>query len=345
MKWSRWIQCLVLSIIAALCVMVAAPDRIPKFEASPPALAPHVNGSTQPSPMVSIPPPQVDADQLMSHVEALAFERYSKDDRQRTRDYLVEVLQSAGWVLQAQPYDTGVNLRAQRLGTEPKAGAILVAAHYDSVINSPGADDNASGVAAVLEVARLLGDRPTPRTLQIALFDQEEEGLVGSFAYVEQPANLENLTGVIVLEMLGYTCHTVGCQRQPNNFTVSPPTDLGDFITVVGDTEHLPLLKAFEHNHVTNRPPLLTLSVPLKGILTPIVLTSDHTPFWQKDVGAVMVTDTAFLRNPHYHRTSDTPETLDRSFFTAVTQMVVNTTTALLESRDSLVTGGNSSST
>ena len=275
----------------------------------------------------------------MADVEALAFKRHSDDDRQRARDYLIQELQSVGWAAREQPFETGVNVQAQRPGTDPQAGAILVAAHYDSVVNSPGADDNVSGVAGVLAVARLLGDRPTPRTLKIALFDQEEVDFGGSYAYVAQAANIENLEGVINLEMIGYTCQVIGCQRQPSSFTVATPTDRGDFVAVVGDTEHLPLLRAFEQNHGT-RLPFLSLPVPLKGILTPIVLSSDHTPFWQKNIGAVMVTDTAYLRNPHYHRASDTPETLDRSFFVAVTQMVVNTTTALLEGRESLVTGG-----
>ena len=342
MKWSRWIQVLVLGAIALISVVLVAPERLPNLSASSPSPSVQVNPMPQPSPntvpIPQVPAPQVSTERLMGHVAALNFVRHSEAERQRTRDYLAQELQAAGWSLTEQPFETGVNVKAQRPGTDPEAGAILVGAHYDSVTNSPGADDNASGVAAVLEVARLLGDRPTPRPLQIALFDQEEAGLVGSYAYAEQAANLDNLDGVIILEMLGYACHTVGCQRQPDQFTVETPTDRGDFVAVVGDTEHLPLLQAFKTAHQSNRPPLLTLPVPLKGVLMPIVLSSDHTPFWYKDIGAVMVTDTAYLRNPHYHQTTDTPDTLDRDFFTAATQMVVNTTTALLDSRTSLVT-------
>ena len=267
----------------------------------------------------------------MGTVQALAYERYHTTDRQRARDDLTAMLQAAGWTPQPQPFNTGINLVAQRLGTDPEAGSILVAAHYDTVEHSPGADDNASGVAVVVEVARLLGDRPTPCTLQLALFDQEEAGLLGSFAYTEQPDNLKNLRGVIVLEMVGYACHTLDCQQQPEGFKVELPSDRGDFVTVVGDAEHPALLQAFEHNQPPQAPPLLTLPVPFKGLLTPIVLRSDHTPFWTQGVGAVMVTDTAFLRNPHYHRPSDTPSTLDAQFLTGVAQMVVNTTTALLD--------------
>ena len=342
MKIARLLPFVLLSVIAIALILLASPSRLfpsipsPSVPSSTPRNAPVPTQSLTPMPPSS--PPQVSTDALMEHVRTLAFERYSEGDRQRARDYLIQTLTSAGWSSESQGFNTGVNLVAQRPGTDPDAGSILVAAHYDTVENTVGADDNTSGVAVVLEVARLLGDRPTPRTLKLALFDQEEAGLVGSFAYTEQASNLANLQGTIILEMVGYTCHTVGCQRQPDSFKLDLPSDRGDFVAVVGDTEHLPLLQAFEHSHQSNSPPLLTLPVPFKGVLTPIVLLSDHTPFWYQGIGAVMVTDTAFLRNPHYHRPSDVPSTLDATFFTAVAQMVVNTTTALLESQDSLTT-------
>ena len=93
---------------------------------------------------------------------------------------------------------------------------------------SPGADDNATGVASVLEVARLLGSRPTPRTLQLALFDREELGLLGSRAFVADKKHLENLQGAIVMDMVGFACHQVGCQKYPQGLPVVPPSDKGD---------------------------------------------------------------------------------------------------------------------
>ena len=203
---------------------------------------------------------------------------------------------------------------------------------------SPGADDNATGVASVLEVARLLGSRPTPRTLQLALFDREELGLLGSRAFVADKKHLENLQGAIVMDMVGFACHKVGCQKYPQGLPVVPPSDKGDFLAVVGDMEHATLLDAFQSSG-QEIPPVLTLPVPLKGMLMPDTLRSDHAPFWYRGVGAVLLTDTANLRTPHYHQPSDTAATLDKSFFTASAQLVVNATTKLLEARSLGVRG------
>lgn len=274
----------------------------------------------------------------MADLNALNFERYTVAELQKARGFITSTLTSAGWTVSEQPFDTGVNVVAERLGTDPNAGALLVGAHYDSVRGSPGADDNATGVAVALEVARLLGDRKTLRPLQIVLFDQEEAGLVGSYAYTQRPENLKNLDGVVILEMLGYTCSTPGCQVKPAEFKVELPSDRGDFLAIAGDAEHLPLLEAFSQNHRENLPPLVSVTIPFKGLLTPVILRSDHTPFWFEGIGAVMLSDTAHLRNPHYHRRTDTPDTLNPDFLTGNAQTIVNTVTALLDSQQTLTT-------
>jgi hypothetical protein len=285
---------------------------------------------TQIKPIVHTP--KVSSVKLLTHVRALNYRRYSENERDRTRTYLTKSLKQLGWKPELQPFEGGVNIFAQRQGTDPASGSILVAAHYDTVLTSPGADDNASGVAVVLEVARLLGSRSTPRTLQLAFFDREELGLLGSRAFVANEKHLENLQAVLVLDMVGFACHTAGCQKYPPSLPVVPPSDKGDFLAVVGDMEHAQLLEAFQPSGQENLPPVLTLPVPLKGMLMPDVLRSDHAPFWYQGVGAVLLTDTANLRTPHYHQPSDRPATLDKSFFTGSAQIVVNATTKLLDS-------------
>ena len=272
--------------------------------------------------------PNVDAKKLFAHVQALNYERYSEAERDRARNYLTRALKKFGWSPTLQSFEGGINIFAQRKGTDPQAGVILVAAHYDTVANSPGADDNASGVAVVLEIARLFNSIPTPRTLQLAFFDQEELGLRGSIAFTANKAHLENLDGVVVLDMVGFACYTPGCQKYPAGLAIAPPTDKGDFLAVVGDTEHLPLLNTFQNSE--NLPPVLTLPIPLKGMLMPDTLRSDHALFWYQGIGAVLLTDTANLRTPHYHQPSDIPANIKRSFFTGVAQIVVNATTKLL---------------
>lgn len=285
--------------------------------------------------------PQIDSSSLWKHVEILVGERDGERDRSFARNYISKQLQALGLSPQLQTFDRGTNIFAERKGTDSTAGAILVAAHYDSVVKSPGADDNATGVAVVLEVARLLASRPTSLTLQVAFFDREEIGLLGSLAFTGNPARLKDLQGAIVLDMIGYACHTSGCQRYPEGLTVEPfldaagvtSADKGEFITVVGDAEHPLLLGTFSKLGKAGLPPVVALPVPLKGILTPDVLRSDHAPFWYKGVGAVLVTDTANLRSPHYHQSSDTLATIDRPFFAGSAQIVVNATAKLLEMR------------
>lgn len=282
-------------------------------------------------------PPKVDPQRLMGHVKALAFERHSDRDRYQAREYLLQALTEAGWQPYLQVFKQGVNVVAERSGSDPQAGRILVAAHYDTVPGSPGADDNGTGVATTLEVARLLGSRPTPRGLQVVFFDQEEQGLLGSFAFAANPSYLENLQGVIIPEMLGYACYQPGCQTYPRGLPFQPPTEQGDFLFAAGDQEHLPLLSAFQQGQ-SGLPAVFTFPVPLRGLLSPDFLRSDHAPFWQQGIGAVVITDTANFRTPHYHQPTDTPATLDQKFFAGAAQIVVNATTTLLEGRVSLAT-------
>ncbi|MTJ09963.1 M20/M25/M40 family metallo-hydrolase [Anabaena sp. UHCC 0204] len=271
----------------------------------------------------------VNGDQLFAHVQKLNFRRYSKRERSLTRTYITNELRKFGWQPKLEKFPNGVNIFTQKLGTDKTAGAILVAAHYDTVPDSPGADDNATGIAVVLEIARLFSSVPTPKTLQLAFFDQEETGLLGSKAFVNQPTHLENLQGVIIMDMLGYACYIPGCQQYPAGLPVTPPSDKGDFLAVVGDLENLQLLNAFQ-NSSENLPKILKVPIPFKGLLTPDTLRSDHAPFWYQGIGAVLVTDTANLRSPHYHQPSDIPENIQRDFFTGSSQIIVNATSSLL---------------
>jgi len=334
----------VLLALVAVVIIGSRSDAFNSFFSQPPADTVVEKVSIEPPQPQSKPQaqefkPQVAADNLLAHIQKLNFQRYTTAERSLTRTYITTQLQKFGWKPQLENFADGVNIFAERLGTDKAAGAILVAAHFDTVSGSPGADDNATGVAVVLEIARLLGSQPTPRTLQLAFFDKEEAGLLGSQAFTSKTQRLQNLSGVIVMDMVGYACYTSGCQQYPPGLPVTPPSDKGDFLAVVGDTEHLPLLNAFQdRDEAANLPAVLTVPIPLKGLLTPDTLRSDHAPFWYQGVGAVLVTDTANLRTPHYHEFSDQFGTIERSFFTGAAQIVLNTTTALLEKSASLAT-------
>lgn len=283
--------------------------------------------------------PVVSSDRLLADLQALTFNRYQDADRQRARDYIVQALETAGWTVQLQPFteqgrgrgvETGINLYAKRPGTDSDAGTILLGAHYDTVESSPGADDNATAVATVLETARLLGQLPTTRTLELVLFDLEEQGLYGSQAFVNQIEQKELLQGAVILDMVGYACDTAGCQTYPAMLPIQPPTDRGTFLAALGDQGHSQLLNSFTLPD-PNLPPVVTLPIPTLGGLAPDLVRSDHAPFWDKGIGAVLVTDTANFRNPHYHQSSDTLETIDPEFFVGSAQIVVRAVTYLLK--------------
>ncbi|NJL09345.1 MAG: M20/M25/M40 family metallo-hydrolase [Calothrix sp. SM1_7_51] len=269
-------------------------------------------------------------------MQQLSKERYTEQQRKITRTYISQELKKLGYSPLEEKFPEGINIISKRQGTDKIAGAILVTAHYDTVALSPGTDDNATGVAVALEIARIFANNPTPRTLQLAFFDKEEAGLLGSKAFVQKVGNLEHIKGVLNMDMLGFACYKSGCQKYPSGLFINPPSDKGDFLVVVGDAEHLPLLGAFNKAASANLPLIFTLPVPLKGALTPDSLRSDHAPFWLQGIGAVFVTDTANLRNPHYHQPSDIPATIDSKFFTGAAQIVINATTNLLESNQSL---------
>ena len=286
----------------------------------------------------------VESGQLRSHLQALSTERYSDVALARTRTYLTEQLQTYGYEPTSQPFGSGdgagTNLSIIRPGAQTPENILLVGAHYDSVAGSPGADDNGSAVATALEIARIFASYPTDKSLQVVFFDQEEfqpvgAGLLGSNAFVNEPTHLDGLEGAVILEMLGYACYEAGCQTYPSGLEQQNLPTTGDFIGVIGDTDHPELLAAFatDGEDATLSPlRAVTLPVPI-GILPfmPDLFRSDHAPFWLKGIGAVMVTDTANFRNPNYHQDSDTVESLDMDFLEQTAQYVTNRVATLLD--------------
>lgn len=285
----------------------------------------------------------LDNGQLMGHMQRLATERYSDLELARTRAYLTQELEAYGYEPTKQVFGSGAsrgtNLSILRPGTQTPEQKILVGAHYDSVAGSPGADDNASAVATALEIARIFADYSTDKTLQVVFFDQEElqpegAGLLGSNAFVDEAANLEGLEGAVILEMLGYACYETGCQNYPSGLEQQNLPSQGDFIGVIGNTDHPELLAAFATGTEPNDSALqaVTLPVPIGALpFMPDLFRSDHAPFWLKGIGAVMVSDTADFRNPHYHRPTDTVENLDMLFLEKTAQYVVERVANLLE--------------
>jgi len=208
------------------------------------------------------------------------------------------------------------------LSQEGKGGLppILIGAHYDAVPGTPGADDNATGVAALLELARAFAAEPLNYPVRIVAFDMEEYGMLGSSQYAadlqqqQQPLRL-----MLSLEMLGYCDSAPGSQRYPAGLQYFYP-NRGNFIALVGNLSTIPDLIHLSRTIRKAGTPSEWLPVPVRGLIVPQTRLSDHSPFWDRGYRAMMVTDTAFMRNPHYHKRSDRIETLNLDFLSGICQ-------------------------
>lgn len=206
---------------------------------------------------------------------------------------------------------------------DSKLDPILIGAHYDAVPGTPGADDNGTGVVVLLELARFLAQNPLKYPVRLVAFDLEEYGLLGSTAYAKSlKENQQKLRLMLSLEMLGYCDRTANSQRYPDLIKPFYP-DKADFIALVGNLKALPDLIRLSRQMKRHGTPCQILPDPSSGRLVPITGFSDHRPFWQQNYRAIMVTDTAMLRNPHYHQPSDNIDSLDLDFLTGVCQSLI----------------------
>jgi hypothetical protein len=210
----------------------------------------------------------------------------------------------------------------------------LVGAHYDSVVGTVGADDNASAIAVQLETARhlntLKGNLELDLAVKFVSFTLEEPPAfgtrhMGSRVYALKAwKQKEQIDGMICLEMVGYTCHDPGCQSYPFPLMFLDYPKQGNFIGIVGNLSSKGFTEALYRTFFRNPDlPVVKLTVPLGGYLLPSVRLSDHSSFWDRGYKAVMITDTAFFRNPHYHRASDTMEKLNYGFMSQLVKSLV----------------------
>jgi len=222
---------------------------------------------------------------------------------------------------------TVANIVADIACAKENSKVVLIGAHYDSLKGTVGADDNASAVAVQLELARTLAGLQATNDLNLTVrfvsFALEEPpayatSAMGSRVYARKAKkNKEQIDGMICLEMVGYTCNQPGCQKYPFPLMFMGYPKRGNYIAIVGNLRSRKFTNALFQSFRKNKAlPVEKLTVPWSGYLLPNVRLSDHAPFWDRGYNAVMITDTAFYRNPHYHRTSDTMDKLDFSFMT-----------------------------
>ncbi|MBX9568476.1 MAG: M28 family peptidase [Candidatus Obscuribacterales bacterium] len=271
------------------------------------------------------------------------------DNLEKAAQYIEHVLKSYGYVPKAQEFtaETFVhrkqepsgddlkfpyamekithktrNIIAELPGDEAHKDCIIVGAHYDSVFDCPAANDNGSGVAALLEISRLLQAAQLKRTVRFVAFTNEEPPFfrteqMGSHKYAQLcHQNNDKVAAMISLETIGFYTDEPNSQQFPHSILRLLYPTTGNFVSFVSNLQSQSLLtkciSAFRQ----------TTKFPSEGVALPAVVPgidfSDHRPFWQLGYQAIMITDTAHLRYPHYHEAEDTPEKIDYDKFALV---------------------------
>lgn len=241
------------------------------------------------------------------------------DALNKAGDYIRSELINYGYTVLEQTYEVKghiyKNIYTEIRGEKSPGKVLIVGAHYDTVTGTPGADDNASGVAGLLELARLLSNRTFDKTIQLIAFTLEEppffrSRFMGSHVYA-QSLNQKGIDveGVICLEMIGYFTDEPESQLFPVPFFRWIYPTKGNFIIIVGNIHSRNFLNRVKSGFKkgTDLPVESLSAIPL----LPGIDFSDHRSFWKFNYDAVMVTDTAFYRNPQYHGIGDIPEILD----------------------------------
>jgi hypothetical protein len=265
-----------------------------------------------------------DVHQLYTHVEHLSVTIGSRsvfeyDKIEATKRYIVSCLKTFGYIPTLQNYDyegkTFSNIIVSIPGVKYPDETVIIGAHYDTVYGTPGADDNASAVAVLLEVCRALKSISPGRTLKLIFFFLEEPPVfrtehMGSYVYAkEAKARNENIKAMICLEMVGYYSDKKNGQTFPLPLMSMMFSTTPNFIAVVGNLKSRNLVDKVKNSLLKVSPiPVETLT---SVSFVPGVDLSDHRSFWEMGYPAVMITDTAFYRNPNYHTENDTIDTLD----------------------------------
>jgi hypothetical protein len=272
---------------------------------------------------------------LMQHVRTLGGTIGERNlDRpmalRAAADYIRQEWRSQGFEVTEERFDIFsqpcANLAVERKGSTQRRGILLVGAHYDSVIGSPGANDNATGVAILLEMSRALRPEALARTVRFVAFVNEEPPYflteaMGSREHARRARQRgEDIQAMLSLETLGYYSDAPGSQRYPPPFGVFYPR-VGNFLAVVGNMPSRGLVVDFLRQFMS------VSDFPVEGVATfgwiPGINWSDHWSFWKEGYPALMLTDTAPFRYPDYHSPDDLPERINRPEFARVAHGII----------------------
>jgi Zn-dependent M28 family amino/carboxypeptidase len=323
-------------VLVSICLASCSPPAAAPASAPEAAAAPHRPcAADDPVGLAAC----VDQAQWSAHVDAIVGARPPGSTHHReVQSRCGDTFAALGYAVELERFETGVNVVGTSTGATDER--VVVGAHYDHIPGCAGADDNASGVAGVLEIARVLAGHAFTRTLVLVCFDDEESGLVGSRAFVERHHGEAPIAVAFVFDAIGVRRTEPGTQTVPPGFEVVFPEEVqrlrerehrGDFVAVIADTSARGHADRIAAAAATIDLPSTVLALDRLWLHVPVAIDlrrSDHAPFWDAGVPALLVTDTAEFRTPTYHckGAPDERGTLDDAFARAV---VASTTTAI----------------
>jgi Zn-dependent M28 family amino/carboxypeptidase len=269
------------------------------------------------------------AAELRTEVEAIASRPHNYiayPELVQVAQYLETTLAQTGYPVEVQEYSVAdqsfQNLILEIPGRTKPDEIVVVGAHYDSVVGVPGANDNGSGVAAILAIARRMATQGSDRTLRLVAFTNEEPPFfwtddMGSLVYAKRcKARQDKIVAMLSLETLGYYDDAPGSQTYPIGLLDRIYPIQGNFISFVGNIASAALVRRVVGTFRA------VAQFPSEAAILPNAVAgagwSDHWSFWQQGYPALMVTDTAPFRYPHYHTLDDTPDKLDYDRFARV---------------------------
>jgi len=280
------------------------------------------------------------------------------ENLQNTKDYIMGVFEGNGLQTSTHNFEynnnyDGQNLIGKQTGVEDETATIIIDAHYDTVANSPGADDNGTGTVGFLESARVLSQFNFKKNIKFIGFDLEEVGLVGSKEFVANGIDdYETIEAVLNYEMIGYYDADPNTQSIPFGFDILFPEateeiaaadNAGIFLINVGNTFSSWLSATYDSCATLYVPqlPVVTINAPGNGEVTQDLRRSDHASFWDEGINALMLTDGADTRNPYYHTAQDGIDKINFEFMTNIVKATVATAAVLAEPSHSKVAIGN----
>lgn len=296
-------------------------------------------GCSSPQQLPQNQPPTTAVDRLESDVRILTttYAQRNANNRGVLNDsgiWIASRFAEYGYAVDLEPVpttqgQTAFNVFTQIIGTTYPDEIIVLGAHYDAEVNTPGADDNASGVAVLLELARRFADNPQQRTIRFIAYTNEENsnsrdgrsapgtnnnGMGSYFSAKNSKDRNEHIIAMLSLEMLGYFSDEPNSQRYPfppemgEQLGMTLPTT-ANFVGIVGRTADTPLITQLAQS-MSQANTIPVVAAPIPPMITAIY-RSDHANYWMQGYPAAMITDTSEFRNPHYHTPRDTIETLD----------------------------------